>query len=130
MLRDSRDVLLPTITEIVSDSLSSGVFPSLYKQTIANPYLKKITRSRKLKKNTHCYQIARENGTSLFTVLQFRQSLSKPINNDPWPFLCFIVPLSARSPVNTIFRFHSLFQRNKTHFLLKQRDNSPYLQLS
>ena len=43
LLLDCLDVLLPSMTDIINDSLVSGVFPSFYKSAIVKPLLKKST---------------------------------------------------------------------------------------
>ena len=40
---DCLDDLLPTLTQIVNDSLLSGSFPSVYKHAVVKPLLKKPT---------------------------------------------------------------------------------------
>ena len=42
-LLECLDVVLPSITDILNDSLVSGVFPSFYKSAIVKPLLKKST---------------------------------------------------------------------------------------
>ena len=43
LLIDCFDVVLPSMTDIINDSLVSGVFPSFYKSAIVKPLLKKST---------------------------------------------------------------------------------------
>ena len=43
LLLDCLDVVLPSMTDIINDSLVSGVFPSFYKSAIVKPLLKKST---------------------------------------------------------------------------------------
>ena len=41
LLRDCLDVLLPRVTQVTNDSLSSGSFPTVFKSAIVRPLLKK-----------------------------------------------------------------------------------------
>ena len=43
LLLDCLDVVLPSMTDIINDSLVSGVFPTFYKSAIVKPLLKKYT---------------------------------------------------------------------------------------
>ena len=41
LLRDCLDVLLPRVTQVTNDSLSSGSFPTVFKSALVRPHLKK-----------------------------------------------------------------------------------------
>ena len=51
LLLECLDVLLPSITQIINDSLQSGVVPSLFKSAIVKPLLKKPTLDQNNLKN-------------------------------------------------------------------------------
>jgi hypothetical protein len=51
LLVENLDVLLPALTQIVNDSLSSGVFPSLFKTALVKPLLKKLNLDVNVLKN-------------------------------------------------------------------------------
>ena len=51
LLLDCLDVVLPSMTDIINDSLVSGVFPSFYKSAIVKPLLKKSTHDPNDMKN-------------------------------------------------------------------------------
>ena len=51
LLLENLDVLLPTLTQIVNDSLLSGIFPSVFKTAIVTPLLKKPTLDVNVLKN-------------------------------------------------------------------------------
>ena len=43
LLLDCLDIIFPSMTDIINDSLVSGVFPSFYKSAVVKPLLKKST---------------------------------------------------------------------------------------
>ena len=51
LLLEHIDLLLPTLTHIVNDSLFSGVFPSLFKSAVVKPLLKKPSLDPNVLKN-------------------------------------------------------------------------------
>jgi len=51
LLLEYIDVLLPTLTRIVNDSLATGIFPSLFKNAVVKPLLKKPSLDPNVLKN-------------------------------------------------------------------------------
>jgi hypothetical protein len=51
LLKDCIDVIVPTVTKIVNQSLSSGIFPSSLKSAIVRPLLKKPSLDHDILKN-------------------------------------------------------------------------------
>lgn len=51
LLLECLDSLLPAITQIINDSLSSGIFPDIYKKAIVKPLLKKASLDQNNLKN-------------------------------------------------------------------------------
>ena len=70
MLIECLDIVLPTLTQIVEDSLTSSIFPQIHKSAVVKPLLKKPTLDHNdLKNNSPCVK-------SFFSVQDHRFSFS------------------------------------------------------